>query len=257
MRASPTVKPLKGIYGRGNSFFYSAIHFLNRLVSLFHETSATYSLLEPCIVMVCGCVVFSALIHSLRKIMSQANTRTDIHEAVLAAHTAAFNAASLFGEHHKLKDGKRYNDPAPEISTGRPVVHGVIGRSLDFIPLSTLVVGAKLKTQCQCAMKPANVGEIRKLMNKSFFSNKDWRVGEVRVSVMSFMEKILGFLSRYGNQMEAYVAIYDNKDKYTDVFGLVIMSKSTDCHDRLTWEITIDDAELVPPLSIRGLFCRN
>lgn len=61
MRASPTVKPLKGIYGRGNSFFYSAIHFLNRQVSLFHETSTTYSLFEPCIDMVCGRAVLAPL----------------------------------------------------------------------------------------------------------------------------------------------------------------------------------------------------
>lgn len=189
--------------------------------------------------------------------MILANARTDIHEAILAAHTVAYKAVSLFGEHHKLKDGRHYTEPEPTVSCGRPITHGVFNNSLDFISLSTLVVGARLNTQCRCSMKETNVSEIRKLLNKGFVANKDWRIGDVRVSVKSFMEPILAFLNRYKEQVEVYVGLYENKATYTEVLGLVITSKHNRLADRLTWEITIADADLIFPLSVSGLFCRK
>ena len=186
----------------------------------------------------------------------QANTRIDNHEANLAAHTVAYKAAALFKEHHKLKDGKRYNDPEPIVSTGRPVVHGVIGSTLDFIPLSTLIVGGKLNTKCKGTMKQMTVADIRKLLNTSFTASKDWRVGDTRVSVEKFMNPILEFLFSYRNQVEAYVSIYQDEDTSTDVFGLIIISKNGG-FDQLAWEISINDKDLVAPISLRGLFCRN
>ena len=189
--------------------------------------------------------------------MILANARTDIHEAVMAAHATAYQAVSLFGEHHKLKNGKLYDEPEPKVSFGTPVIHGVFSNTLDFISLSTLVVGARLRTNCKCAMKEMGVQDIRSALNKTSMSGRDWRIGDVRVTVKNFMKPIFEFLQKHADQVEAYVCTYHNEVLYTDVFGLVIMSKHDSPADRLTWEITIDDADLVPPLSVRGLFGRK
>ena len=181
----------------------------------------------------------------------------DIHEAVLAAHAVAYSTASLFKGHHTVKDGNRYINPEPAISHGNPIIHGIFSNTLDFISLSSLVVGGKMDTQCKNSMKVMSVTDIRKFLIQGFTAKKDWRVGDVRVSVRSFMEPILAFLKQYADQMEVYVNIYDNKLTYTDVFGLVIVSKRATGAPNLVWEITIDDAYLVPPLSTSGLFCRN
>lgn len=189
--------------------------------------------------------------------MLQANDRADILDAIIAAHKVAYETASLFGEYHKLKDGKRYNDPELIVSYKNPVIHGFFGSSLDFISLSALVVGSKLNTRCKCVMNEMSISDIRKLFNKSFAVNKDWRVGDVRVSVKKFMEPIFEFLTNYKDQVEVYTSLYENAATYTDVLGLVIISKNKIKSDKLIWEITIDNADLVNPLSLHGLFCRN
>lgn len=189
--------------------------------------------------------------------MLQANTRTDIHEAVLAAHVVAHAAVSLFGEHHKLREGKNYIDPEPLVKNGTTITHGVFGNYLDFVPLSAMLVGKKLNTNCKGAMEKVGVDEIRQLMKKCSIAGKDWRIGNVRVSVKKFMEPILKYLVQHSDQVEAFAGIYQNKLTYTDVFGLVIMSKSGPTGEGMTWEITIDNIDLVEPLSVKGMFCRN
>lgn len=190
--------------------------------------------------------------------MLQANTRTYVHEAVLAAHIAAHSAVSLFGEHHKLKDGKSYIDPEPLVKHGTTITHGIFGNSLDFIPLSAMLVGGKLSTKCKGSMKKVTVGEIQQLMKKCGIVDKDWRIGNVRVSVKKFMEPILKYLTQHAEQVEAFAVIYENKLTYTDVFGLVVVSKPGGAiGENMTWEITIDNVDLTEPLSVRGMFCRN
>jgi hypothetical protein len=189
--------------------------------------------------------------------MLKANNCTATHEAILAAHTVAYATAALFKEHHKLKNGKQFIDPEPIVSHGIPIVHGIFGSSLDFVQLSSLVVGGKLNTQCQSPMTVTNVVEIRKFLTKDFPAKKDFRVKNTRVSVKNFMEPILEYLKRYAAVIEVYSCIYDNKLTYTNVYGLIIVTKSVIGGGNLIWEVSIDDADLIAPLSTRGMFCRN
>lgn len=182
----------------------------------------------------------------------------DVHEAIKAAHLAAYTSVSLFGEHHRFKDGSRFCEPeSTVVDTGKVFTHGIFNNTLDFIPLSKILVDGKLTTQCKSAMGQVSVADIRQLVKQNFTKNKDWRIGDVRVSVNAFLEPILQFLDQHDEEMEAFAGIYDNKLMYSDVLGLVIVSKQSVIGQRMTWEITIDDADLVPPLSVRGLFGRK
>lgn len=175
-------------------------------------------------------------------------TRKAFKEISTAAHRAAYAAASMFLEKHDFQQGRVAG------TDGLFIKHGYLEEGEDdMIPIMKLVVGAKLRNKHTLPL--VGTLSINRLIRQSFVGSQAWIADDVQVSVKRFIEPINRFLMEYEEHVEVYAGIYENKFTNTNVLGIFIMLKNNEGEEkRLSWEITIDNADLADVSNVKHLF---
>lgn len=179
-------------------------------------------------------------------------SRSAIKTITKEAHTAAYEATALFGVYHRFKQG--YADPS---QMSLYALNGYENYQLDFVPLSNMVVGKRLKNKEP--LKAIRASAVERMLRQCFVGGKAWAHGEVVVHTKDFIQPVVGFITKYAERLEVYAGIYQNPETMTNVFGLYVRLMDVESEDQLCWEITIDDVDLVKPTSkpsLRSLFIR-
>lgn len=174
--------------------------------------------------------------------MAKTISRTCLKTIAKEAHQAAYAAVALFGDLHKFKlgfaDAKR---------TCASTINGYYNYLSDFVPLSEMVVGKAIKNREP--LRATRATAVERMVKQSFVGGKAWANGEVSVLTKDFMQPIAAFLNKWVDHLEVYAGIYENELTGTNVFGIYVKLKDAAGADHLTWEITIDDVDLVKPMT--------
>lgn len=172
-------------------------------------------------------------------------TRKEVALISQEAHRAAYAAGSMFLEKHDFKQGRT--------DGGLYITHGYLNAEEEMVPLTKLVVGAKLRNKQ--ALQHVSARKVANLLCQSFVGNNMWTTADIDVSVKRFMEPINAFLIKHEEHLDVFAGIYENKLTSTNVFGIYIMLKDVEKDEqRLNWEITIDHHDLVAPNSMHSVF---
>jgi hypothetical protein len=151
----------------------------------------------------------------------------------------------MFLEKHDFNQGR--------VGNGFYMIHGYENEEEDFIPLSKLVVGSRLREKNP--LPQVGALSINRLLKQSFVGNQCWETGDIQVPVKRFMESITKFIAQYEEHLDVFAGIYENKLTSTNVLGIYITLKDIDDDTkRLSWEITIDDNDLVEAMTLQNLF---
>jgi hypothetical protein len=178
-------------------------------------------------------------------------SRSAIKTITKEAHQAAHDAAHLFGEYYRFKQG--YADPKQE---SLYALNGYENYQLDFVPLSNMVVGKVLKNKEP--LKEIRATSVERLLRQSFVGNRAWTHGDTVVLTKDFIMPVIKFITRWAERIDVFAGIYQNPHTMTNVFGIYVKLRDVEGEDQLCWEITIDDVDLVKPSSkpsLRSLFC--
>lgn len=179
-------------------------------------------------------------------------TKTTSKKAISAlinqAHRASYATFSeMFLEKHYFQQGR------VGTTGGLYITHGYKNDDDDIIPISTLVVGERLKNKQ--ALRQVGALSIARLVRQSFLSNQAWLADDVQVPIKKFMEHVSRFLMDNEQHLDVFSDIYENKLTNTNVFGLYILLKDApDDATRFAWQITIDDHDLVDALDVNSMF---
>lgn len=152
------------------------------------------------------------------------------------AHHVAYAAASMFLEKHHIRQKR--------VEEGMAIKHSYKLDNDDVVPIMELVSGAKLRNKH--ALPLVGNLSIARLLRQSFVSNQAWLADDVQVSVRRLMEPVIEFITKHSEYLEVFAGIYENQYSHTNVLGIYITLKSVKKEkDRMAWEITIDDGDLV------------
>ena len=175
-------------------------------------------------------------------------TRKAFKEISTAAHRAAYAAAAMFLEKHDFQQGRVSG------TDGLFIKHGYMEDANDeMTPIMKLVVGARLRNKH--TLPQVGTLSINRLVRQSFAGSQAWIADDVQVSVKRFIEPITQFLAQYEEHLDVFAGIYENKFTNTNVLGIFIMLKNMEDEDkRLSWEITIDNADLADVSNVKHLF---
>jgi hypothetical protein len=154
----------------------------------------------------------------------------------------------MFLEKHDFKQGRIVG------TEGLFIKHGYKEDGEDdMVPLMQLVVGARLRNKH--VLPQVGTLSISRLIRQSFAGSQAWVANDVQVSVKRFIEPITQFLTQYEEHVDVFAGIYENKFTNTNVLGIFIMLKDMEDEDkRLSWEITIDNADLADVSNVKHLF---
>ncbi|BAW18993.1 hypothetical protein [Ralstonia phage RP31] len=175
--------------------------------------------------------------------MAKVLSRVTAKKICQEAQHVAYMASLLFKEHHKFELG--YAD-AKKINPR--TINGYQNYLADFVPLSDMVLGKALKNKEP--LRAIRHTAVERMIRQSFVGGKAWANGDVQVTTKDFMRPILDFLAKWGERLETYAGIYENKFTGTNVFGIYVKLVGDDGFDHLSWEITIDDVDLVKPMAM-------
>lgn len=175
-------------------------------------------------------------------------SRKALQDIITQAHSLSYRSfGAMFLEKHWFKQGHYGNDG------GLYIEHGYETLDETIVPISKLVVGAKLKEKHP--LRQAGVLSIPRLAKQSFVGGQAWLADDVQVTVKKFMEHVARFLMDNEQHVEVFAGIYENKLTNTNVFGVYIMLKE-EYEKPFAWEITIDDHDLVTAMSDNCVFMK-
>lgn len=167
-----------------------------------------------------------------------------------AAHHAAYQAfKNLFLDKHDFIQGRTGD------GKGLYITHGYKTDDDDVVPISTLVVGAKLREKH--TLRQVGALSINRMIRQSFVGSQVYLADDVQVPVKKLMEHVSRFLMDYEQHLDVFAGIYENKLTSTNVLGIYIMIKNVEDSNRFAWEITIDDHDLVDEVSEASLFFKQ
>lgn len=159
---------------------------------------------------------------------------TEAHKVVYSTFNTLFNERYTFKQARCTRSGEQ----------GIYILNGHMNNLGDFIPVSDMVVGAKLYNKE--ALPHVNPLSVADLFKQSFASAKAYVTDDCYVETKQLMEPITKFLAKYAECLDVFAGVYQNKKTYSRVFGVVVLLKDVVGEQRLSWELTIDDVDLEP-----------
>lgn len=178
-------------------------------------------------------------------------SRKAIQTIAQEAHRAAYRAGSLFGDYHRVQQGRLARK-----QEGHYTLNGYEDYKLDFVPLSTMYGAAHLKNKGR--LKVTTVAGLRAMLRKSFVDGMAWGRNDQQVLTKDFLSPVLEFLEEYESNFEIFAGEYLDRDTHAKAFTVYAKLIGVEENDQLCWEITINDVDLVKPYtaSLHNLFKR-
>lgn len=175
-------------------------------------------------------------------------SRKALQDIITQAHSLSYRSfGAMFLEKHWWKQGRHGNDG------GLYIEHGYETDDEVIVPISKLVVGAKLKEKHP--LRQVGALSITRMVKQSFAGGQAWLADDVQVSTKLFIEHVARFLMDNEQHVEVFAGIYENKLTSTNVFGIYIMLKEE--YERpFAWEITIDHHDLVQAMTGNCVFMK-
>lgn len=176
-------------------------------------------------------------------------SRKAIKEISIQTHQVIFNTfAKLFEEDHTRQQTHYRNSG----DSGFSIVHGYKKDFDTVIPVCEIVVGARIHNKH--SLPAISVLGINRLLKQTFPNKKAWASESKFVDTKKIVEGIANLVAANSKHLEVFAGIYQNKFTYSNVFGLVVLLKDVVGEQRLSFELTIDDIDLVEASEINRLF---
>lgn len=165
----------------------------------------------------------------------------DIATLTELARETSLEAMVWFGKQLECKQNGVFSNTA-QFPVGSEVIHGFFDRELDFIPVSTMVIGGRIKNRN--VLIPIKPECIREYSDQTFVRDKAWILREHRVKTSDVIFPVAQFAKKYKDEVEVFAAVHEHEHRHTQVLCFVIMLKRAKGENRLMWQISIDDAHL-------------